>query len=144
VRGLLLELFELDSLHQRLVPQDGVFLPRSASEAWVMVVSVAGALKTVHVDAKHVFEDLKPANICLTKASGKLEYKLIDFSACQPLLGPNNMTARKAVTGTRGFMAHEADGRLEHTESADTYSLGEQCSPAVSLTGCWCGNFIVW
>jgi serine/threonine protein kinase len=136
VRGLLLELCELGSLQQQLVPQDGVYVPMSAGEAWEMIVSVACALKAVHVDAKHVFEDLKPANICLTKAPGKLEFKLIDFSSCQPLLAPNNLTRRQAVGGTLGYMAPEAAGGLEHTESADTYSLGEQCSAAVSFTRC--------
>jgi serine/threonine protein kinase len=129
VRGLLLELCELGSLQQQLVPEDGVYVPMSAGEAREMMVSVACALKAVHVDAKHVFEDLKPANICLTKASGKLEFKLIDFSSCQPLLAPNN------ITGLLGWSTQSLQTPTRLVSNAALLSL--------SLTACWCGNTAV-
>jgi serine/threonine protein kinase len=83
----------------------------------------------LHTITKCVFEDLKPSNICMTKASGRLEYKLIDFSSCVELLQseePGQLrTTAQSIGGTRGYMAPEAAAGQAHSASADTYSLGE-------------------
>jgi serine/threonine protein kinase len=129
-RGLLLELEELGSLAQQLTTETGGWAAMAAAEAWKVLVDVTGALDKVH-KAGCVYEDLKPANICASKASGSLAYQLIDFSSSVPLQ-PSGMTAPQVVGGTTGFMAPEVEKQLAHTINADTWSLGESvCTQSV-------------
>jgi serine/threonine protein kinase len=131
--GLLLELAELGDLRQQLVPEPGVFAAMSASEAWSVMRDMVEALSCVHNIAKHVYEDLKPANICCSRASGRVRYKLVDFASCREV-EENGETRPRAVNGTPGFMAPEAAAGAAHSYSADTWSLGESQQQSSSRT----------
>jgi serine/threonine protein kinase len=74
--------------------------------------------------AGYVYEDLKPANICVSMASGSAVYQLIDFGSCVPVQH-SGMTIPQPVGGTTGFMAPEVEKQLSHMFNADTWSLGE-------------------
>jgi serine/threonine protein kinase len=84
---------------------------------------VTKALDKVH-KAGYVYEDLKPANICSSRASGSLAYKLIDSGSCV-MVQPSGMTVPQDVGGTTAYMAPEVEQKLAHTFNADTWSLGE-------------------
>lgn len=122
VAGLLLELGELGSVQQQLTPGPGLVVGMEHQQAWRVVLAAAHALDAVHSVAGCVYEDLKPANICCTGASGEVEYKLIDFSSCVQL--QDGRAPPQAVGGTVGYMAPEAEAGLEHSVTADTWSLG--------------------
>jgi serine/threonine protein kinase len=136
-RGLLLELAELGSLAQQLTTETGGWAAMGAAEAWKVIRDMTQSLDKVH-KAGCVYEDLKPANICASKASGSLAYQLIDFSSSVPLQ-PSGMTAPQVVGGTTGFMAPEVEKKLPHTINADTWSLGESVC-ILSMLICSCCN----
>jgi hypothetical protein len=121
--GLLLEFAELGSLAQQLKLGSSSFAALSAAEAWQVMRDVTQAVVSVH-KAGYVYEDLKPANICGSMASGSLAYKLIDFGSCV-LVQPSGVTLPQVVGGTTGYMAPEVEQQLPHTFNADTWSLGE-------------------
>jgi serine/threonine protein kinase len=73
---------------------------------------------------KHVYEDLKPANICCSQGAGRVVYKLIDFTSCIKV-EDNGETLPQSVGGTNGFMAPEAAAGAAHSYSADTWSRGK-------------------
>jgi hypothetical protein len=123
-RGLLLELGELGDLQQQLEPEPGVFVPMNAREAWFVIQDMVAALCNVHDITEHVYEDLKPSNICCSRGSGRVRYKLIDFASCIKV-EENGETLPRTVCGTQGYMAPEAAAGAAHSYSADTWSLGE-------------------
>jgi serine/threonine protein kinase len=130
-RGLLLELSELGSLAQQLKLGSDSFAALSAAEAWQVMKDVTQALVSVH-KAGFVYEDLKPASICSSTASGSLAYRLIDFGSCV-MVQPCGMTVPQVVGGTTGYMAPEVEQQLPHMFNADTWSLGKSACLLYSL-----------
>ncbi len=81
-------------------------------------------------DAGVLHRDLKPSNVMVTRDG---TVKILDFGLALPVEGPLSRGARRAISGTPGYMAPEQAGCKELSAASDWYAVGVMIYQA--LTG---------
>ncbi|MEZ4338286.1 MAG: serine/threonine-protein kinase, partial [Sandaracinaceae bacterium] len=71
-----------------------------------IVADVARGLEAVH-EAAILHRDIKPQNVVLHRAEGRLVPKIIDFGLARPTRPRVPLTAGRVAVGTPGYMAPE-------------------------------------
>jgi hypothetical protein len=91
------------------------------AEAGDLLAQVASALAQAH-ELGVVHRDVKPDNIMLQEADGRLEVRLTDFGIAR-VLDTAGLTTPQAIIGTPHYMAPEAI-RGEAEPASDVYAVG--------------------
>ncbi|OJF15101.1 hypothetical protein BG844_06340 [Couchioplanes caeruleus subsp. caeruleus] len=116
--GLVMDFVAGGSLREHL-RREGTLPPGEAAR---LLAQVAAALAEAH-GINVVHRDVKPDNILLREADGRLDVRLTDFGIARILDTPG-LTTPQAIIGTPHYMAPETISGGEPTPPADVYALG--------------------
>ncbi|ADG86833.1 serine/threonine-protein kinase [Thermobispora bispora] len=114
--AMVMDLVEGGSL-QALLRRHGTLPPAEAAR---MMAEVADALAAAHA-AGVVHRDVKPANILIEQATGRV--RLTDFGVARIVYGPG-LTQSTAIIGTPMYLAPETAMGEKPTPAVDVYAIG--------------------
>ncbi|MBX3231819.1 MAG: serine/threonine protein kinase [Labilithrix sp.] len=118
-----MELLEGESLREVLIREGRL----EEEEALEIGVQILAGLQAAH-EAGVIHRDVKPENVFVTRARGRVTVKVLDFGTCRRIdhsLDSQTLTLTGFVVGTPGYLSPEqAYGERDLDARADLFSVG--------------------